>query len=53
MNSSTFVSQSYSHCPVFAEVEVVAIVMVVGGYPSNPHTGRVLTCKDPHRVVVL
>lgn len=53
MNSSTFITQGYSDSSVLAEVEIVAIVMVVGGNPSNPHTGRVLTCKDSHRVVVL
>lgn len=53
MDSSSLVTQGYGDCTVFTEVEVVAIVMVVGGNPSNPHTGRVLTSKDPYRVVVL
>lgn len=53
MNSPSLVSQGYGDCSVFTEVEVVAIVVVVGGNPSNPHTGRVLTSEDPYRVVVL
>lgn len=48
VDSSSLITQGYSHCSNFAEVEVVAIVVVVGGYPPNPHTGRVLTSKDPH-----
>lgn len=53
MDSSSLVTQGYGDRSVFAEVEIVAKVMVVGGHPSNPHTGRVLTSEDPHRVVVL
>lgn len=53
MDSSSLVTQRNGYCSVFTEVEVVAIVMIVGGNPSNPHTGRVLTSEDPHRVIVL
>lgn len=53
MDSTSLVTQGYGDCSVFTEAEVVAIVMVVGGNPSNPHASRVLTSKDPHRVVVL
>lgn len=53
MDSTSLVSQGHGDCPVFTEVEVVAIVMIVGGNPSNPHASRVLTSKDPYRVVVL
>lgn len=48
VDSSSLITQGHSHCPDFAEVKVVAIVVVVWGYPPNPHTGRVLTSKDPH-----
>lgn len=48
MDPSPFIPQGYSDCSVFAEVEVVAIVMVVRSNPANPHTSRVLTGKDPH-----
>lgn len=48
MDTSTLVTQGHSHSSIFAEVVVVAIVMVVGGDPSNPHTGRVLACEDSH-----
>lgn len=48
MDSSTLVTQGYSHSSIFPEVVVVAIVMVVRGDPSNPHTGRVLTSEDSH-----
>lgn len=53
MDASSLVTQGYGDRSVFTEVEVVAVVMVVGGYPPNPHTGGVLTSKDPYRVVVL
>lgn len=53
MNSSAFITQGYCDCPVFAQVEVVAIVVVIRRNPSDPHTSRVLTSKDPYRVVVL
>lgn len=53
MDSSSLITQGYSNCSVFTEVKIVAIVMVVGGNPANPHASRVLTSKDPHRVVVL
>lgn len=53
MDSASLVTQGYCDCSVFTEVEVIAIVMVVGGNPSNPHAGRVLTGEDSHRVVVL
>lgn len=53
MDPSSLVTQCYGDCSVFTQVEVVAIVMVVGGNPSNPHGSRVLTSKDPYRVVVL
>lgn len=48
MDTSTLITQSYSDRPVLAEVKVIAIVMVVRGYPSNPDRGRILTSKDPH-----
>lgn len=48
MDSSTLVTQGYGHSSIFPEVVVVAIVMVVGGDPSNPHTGRVLARKYSH-----
>lgn len=48
VDSSSLITQSYSYCSDFAEVEVVAIVVVVRGYPPNPDAGRVLTSKDPH-----
>lgn len=48
MDPSSLVTQGYSDCSVFTQVEVVAIVMVVGGNPSNPHGSRVLTSKDPY-----
>lgn len=51
--SSSLVTEGYRDCSVFTEVEVVAIVMVVGGNPSNPDAGRVLAGEDPYRVVVL
>lgn len=53
MNSSPLVTKGYGDRSVFTEVEVVAIVMVVWSNPSNPHASRVLTSKDPHRMVVL
>lgn len=53
MNSSAFITQGYCDCPVFAQVEVVAIVVVIRRNPSDPHASRVLTSKDPYRVVVL
>lgn len=53
MDSPSLVTQGYCDCSVFTEVEVVAIVMVVGGDPSNPHASRVLAGEDPYRVVVL
>lgn len=53
MNSAAFVTQGYCDCPVFAQAEVVAIVVVIRRNPSDPHASRVLTSKDPHRVVVL
>lgn len=53
MDSTSLVTQGHGDCSVFTEVEVVAIVMIVGGNPSNPHASRVLTSKDPYRVVVL
>lgn len=53
MNSSAFVSQGDCDCSVFAQVEVVAIVVVVGRNPPDPHTCRVLASEDPDRVVVL
>lgn len=53
MNSPTFVTQGYRDRPVFTQVEVVAAVMVIRRDPSDPHASRVLTSKDPDRVVVL
>lgn len=53
MNSTAFVAQGYRDCPVFTQVEVVAIVMVIRRNPSDPHASRVLTSKDPNGVVVL
>ena len=53
MNSAAFVTQGYCDCAVFAQVEVVAIVVVIRCNPSDPHASRVLTSKDPYRVVVL
>lgn len=53
MDPPTLVAQGYRHRPVLAEVEVVAMVMVVRADPAYPHTGRVLTGKHPDRVVVL
>lgn len=53
MDSSSFVTQCNGDSAVFTEVEVVAVVMVVGGNPSNPHAGRVLASEDPYRVIVL
>lgn len=53
MNSATFVPQGYCDCPVFAQVEVVATVVVIRRNPPDPHASRVLTSKDPYRVVVL
>lgn len=48
VDSSSLITQCHRHCSDFAEIKVVAIVVVVRGYPSNPHTGRVLTSEDPH-----
>lgn len=53
MNSSPLVAERHGDRSVFAQVEVVVVVVVVRSYPSNPHASRVLTGKDPHRVVVL
>lgn len=53
MDSSSLVTQGYSDRSVFTEAEIVAVVMVVGGNPSNPHTGGVLPSEDPYRVIVL
>ncbi len=53
MDSSSLITQGHGDCSVFTEVEVVAIVMVVGGNPSNPDAGWVLTSEDSYRVVVL
>lgn len=53
MNSTAFVAQGYRDCPVFTQVEVVAIVMVIRRNPSDPDASRVLTSKDPNGVVVL
>ena len=53
MDPTTLVSQGNCHRPVLTEVEVVAIVMVVGGDPAHPHTGWILTSEHPDRVVVL
>lgn len=53
MDSASLITQGYGDRSVFTEVEVIAIVMVVGSNPSNPHAGRVLTGEDSHRVVVL
>lgn len=53
MNSAALVTQGYCDCPVFAQVEVVAVVVVIRCNPSDPHASRVLTSKDSYRVVVL
>lgn len=48
VDSASLVTQGYGDCSVFTEVEVIAIVMVVGGNPSNPHASRVLTGEYSH-----
>lgn len=53
MDSPPLVTKGHGDRSVFTEVEVVAIVMVVWSNPSDPHASRVLTSKDPHRMVVL
>lgn len=53
MDSSPLVTKGHGYRSVFTEVEVVAIVMVVWSNPSDPHASRVLTSKDPHRMVIL
>lgn len=53
INSPTFITQGYCDCTVFAQVEVIAIVVVIRRNPSDPHASRVLASKDPYRVVIL
>lgn len=53
MNSSAFVAQGDCDCSVFAQVEVVAVVVVVRRNPPDPHPSRVLASEDPDGVVVL
>lgn len=53
MNSAALVTQGHCDCSVFAQVEAVAIVVVIRRNPSDPHACGVLTSKDSYRVVVL
>lgn len=47
------VSYSNGDVAYFGEVKSGVILVVVGCNPANPHTRRLLSCKDPHRVVIL
>lgn len=53
MNTTTLVPKSYSHCADFAQVKVLAVVVIVWCYPAYPYRGRVLTCKHSHGVEIL
>lgn len=43
MHATPLVSEGHRHGAVLAEVKVVAVVMIVGGDPTDPHAGRILT----------
>lgn len=47
------VPHGHRHCPDLAEVKAHVVLMVVRRDPAHPHTAGLLTCEDPHRVIVL
>lgn len=53
MDVALLVPHGHCHCPDFAEVKAHVVLMVVRSDPAHPHTAGLLTCEDPHRVIVL
>lgn len=53
VDAASLVSQGDGDGPCLAQVEVLAVVVVVRRDPAHPHGRRLLSGKHSHRVVVL
>lgn len=47
------ISNGDSNVPHFVHVKMEVVLVVVGGYPADPHTTRLLARKHSHRIIVL
>lgn len=53
MNVASIIPNSDCHVSHFVEVKVKIILVIVWRDPADPHASWFLSCKYPHRIVIL